>query len=369
MPDEPLRLSEWKYEPGALSLENPDRWYLGDHFHRFPQYRPIEAHDILFGWLPSRKLITGGTKVLAIGSCFAEYFIRFLALHGYNRWQLPPEEHGCCKEGLLLSVFGTFENVFVIVQQLRWAFGEFTPESALWFTKDKVYFEATEERRKNIRLSFQEVDVLVVTLGLSEVWFDNLAGEPMWRPITASLYDPQRHAVRRATVTETVEALLDFDRLAERFLPGKPVVFALSPIPLRATFRDQSAVTANQASKAILRAALDEFLSKEEIRSRDRYHYFPSYELAFHLFDNPFEADNRHVRPDVAQCILNAFSAAYTDLPTADGAGVERQGRAAFLEQTIRRLEQELVEKEKVIRELDTAAKERLAIIERLTHR
>ncbi len=270
-------------------------------------------------------------------------------------------------ESLLLSLRDTFENVFVIVQQLRWAFGEFTPESALWFTKDKVYFEATEERRKNIRLSFQQVDVLVVTLGLSEVWFDNVAREPMWRPITARLYDPERHAVRRATVAETVEALLEFDRLAERFLPGKRVVFTLSPVPLSATFRDQSAVTANQASKAVLRAALDEFFSKEEIASRDRYHYFPSYELALHLFDNPFEADNRHVRPDVAQCILNAFSAAYTDLPIAENSSEARQGRPDFLAQTVRRLEHELVEKESVIRELDAAAKERLAIIERLT--
>ena len=268
MAEEPLRLSEWKYEPGALNFENLDRWFLGDHFHRYPQYRPIEAADILFGWLPSRKLITRGTKVLAFGSCFAEYFIRFLARHEYNRWQLAPEEHGGCKESLLLSMGDTFESVFVIVQQLRWAFGEFTPASALWFTKDKVYFEATEERRKNIQISFQQVDVLVVTLGLSEVWFDNVAGEPMWRPITARLYDPERHVVRRATVAETVESLLEFHRLAERFLSGKQVVFTVSPVPLLATFRDQSAVTANQASKAILRAALDEFLSKEEIRSR-----------------------------------------------------------------------------------------------------
>jgi len=369
MAEESLRLSEWKFEPGALNFENLDRWFVGDHLHRYPQYRPIEAADILFGWLPSTKLITRGTKVLAFGSCFAEYFIRFLAQHGYNDWQLPPEEHGGCKESLLLSLSDTFENVFVIVQQLRWAFGEFTPESALWFTKDKVYFEATEERRNNIRLSFQQVDLLVVTLGLSEVWFDTIAREPMWRPITARLYDPQRHAVRRATVAETVEALLEFDRLAERFLPGKHVVFTVSPVPMRATFRDQSAVTANQASKAVLRAAMDEFLSKEEIRSRERYHYFPSYELAFHLFDNPFEADNRHVRADVAHCILNAFSAAYTDLPLTADTGEERQNRSAFLEQEVRKLQQELVEKERVIRELDTAAKERLAIIEKFSHR
>jgi hypothetical protein len=264
----------------------------------------------------------------------------------------------------LLSLGQTFENIFVIVQQLRWAFGEFTPQSALWFTKDKTYFEATEERRENIRDSFRNLDVLVVTLGLSEVWFDQLANEPLWRPIPVRLYQPGRHVFRRVTVAETVEALHEFDRLAEAFLPGKQIILTLSPIPLISTFRDQSPVTANQVSKAILRAALDEFLSEESTRARGRYHYFPSYELAFQLFDNPFQSDNRHVRPEVASSILNAFSAVYTDLPVVAQDRPEPENAVRVLERRIRELEQALVQKEEVIRELDVAARERLAIIQ-----
>ncbi len=97
MSEELIRPSEWKFEPGALNFEESDRWYLGDHVHHYPRYRPLEAADILLGWLPSKKVITRGTKVLAFGSCFAEYFIRFLAQHGYNQWQLPPEEFSCCE--------------------------------------------------------------------------------------------------------------------------------------------------------------------------------------------------------------------------------------------------------------------------------
>lgn len=361
-----VRLSTWKHDPGELDFEAIDRWYAGEHLHRYPLTRPTVSGDVLYGWAPPAKLIGRDTKVIAFGSCFAEYFIAFLTQHGYNRWQLPAEKHGSSEESLLLSLGQTFENVFAIVQQMRWAFGEFTPKSALWFTKDKHYFEATEERRENIRSSFREVDVLVITLGLSEVWFDNVANEPMWRAITARLYDPERHVFRSSTVAETLDALYELDRLAEAFLPGKKFVFTLSPIPLRATFRDQSAVTANQASKATLRAALNEFFSNETIRSRNRYHYFPAYELVFHLFGNPFLPDNRHVRPEVATTILNIFSNLYTDLPVAAEARPEVEDQVDLLELRVHGLEQELVKKEKVIRELDAAAQERLAIIQQL---
>ena len=116
----------------------------------------------------------------------------------------------------------------------------------------------------------------------------------------------------------------------------------------------------------MLRAALDEFICDPEIRPKDRYFYFPSYELAVHLFDNPFLPDNRHVKPEVASTILNVFSAMYTDIPVPEtgGSGVDH---TVWLEDRVRQMEQELTEKERVIRELDQAARERLEIINRLT--
>jgi hypothetical protein len=362
-----LELTAWKQNPAELDFRQRDKWFTGGQpCHRYPRERAITPADILFGWAPPEKIITRETKVLAFGSCFAEYFIRFLTEHGYNRWRPGDETHALTDEPLLFSLGGTFENVFVIVQQLRWAFGEFTPPRAIWFTKDKTYFEATEERRLKIRRSFEEVDVLVVTLGLSEIWFDCASGEPMWRPILSQAYEPARHIFRLATVAETVEALREFDRLAEAFLPGRKVIFTLSPVPLLFTFRDQSPVTANQVSKAILRVALDEFLSADEIRARNRYCYFPSYELALNLFGNPYESDNRHVRPEVAKTILDIFSAAYTDLPVEAPAPGTARDEVSALRENVRALELELVQKEAVIREVHAAAEERLAILQRI---
>jgi hypothetical protein len=303
---------------------------------------------------------------LAFGSCFAEYFVKFLAQRGYNRWQLPSEQHSPSLENLLLALPATLENIFVIVQQLRWACGEFTPAAKLWFTKDKRHFEATEERRDKVRRSFKEGEVFVITLGLSEVWFDRIAEEPMWRRIPSHLYDPDRHVCRPATVAETLAAFYELDRLAETFLAGKRFIFTLSPIPLAATFRDQSPITANQSSKAKLRAALDEFLSDSKIAQKSRYHYFPSYEIVLNMFEHPFLPDYRHIRPEVAGAVLDIFSDLYTDLPIEEPR-VPEENLYARLEHQIRELQAELVRKEQVIRELDQAARERLELINRLS--
>jgi 2-polyprenyl-3-methyl-5-hydroxy-6-metoxy-1,4-benzoquinol methylase len=359
--------SAWRKASEDLDFEAPDTWYKGDYCHRFPFGRTATVEDILYGWKPPQKLITAETRVLAFGSCFAEYFVKFLAQHGYNRWQLPTERHSHSEENLLLALPVTFENIFVIVQQLRWAFTGFTPGSRLWFTKDKRLFEATEERRENVRRSFQEGDVFVITLGLSEIWFDQIEGEPMWRTIPAQLYEPGRQVCRPATVAETTASLNELAGLADKFLPGKQFIFTLSPIPLIATFRDQSAVTANQASKAILRAALDEFIGDTAAARNSPYHYFPSYEIVFHMFDHPFQPDNRHIRPEVAGAVLDIFSNLYTDLPTAEARLPARDSHVTLLEQRVREMEGELESKERVIRELDQAARERLALINRLT--
>ncbi len=321
------------------------------------------------GWKPSRKLITADTKVVALGSCFAEFFVKFLTQHGYNRWQLPSEPHSHSDENLLVAMPSIFENVFVLLQQFRWAFKEFTPGAKLWFGKDRRHFDATEERREKVQRSLEGGEIFVITLGLSEIWFDQIENEPMWRTIPLKFYEPERHLCRPASVSETVAAFRELDALIDRYIPGKQFIITLSPIPLVATFRNQSAITANQVSKATLRAALDEFLRDDVVANKSRYHYFPSYEIVLNLFDSPFLPDNRHIHPKVASTVLSIFSNLYTDLPADGSSAPERESQIAMAQDRIRSLEAELVAKEQVIRGLDQAARERLLVINRLTGR
>src|SRR5579862_241294 len=221
-------LSTWRQPADDLHFEEPERWYKGEYCNRYPTERSITVEDILRGWKPSRKLISADTKVVALGSCFAEFFVKFLTEHGYNRWQLPSEPHSHSDENLLVAMPSIFENVFVLLQQFRWAFKEFTPGAKLWFGKDRRHFEATEERREKVRRALEGGEIFVITLGLSEIWFDQIENEPMWRTIPLQFYEPERHLCRPASVGETVAAFRELDALIDRYIPGKQFIITLS---------------------------------------------------------------------------------------------------------------------------------------------
>lgn len=117
--EKPLQASLWKRQEGDLDFEKPDQWFKGEFCNRFPVGRRILPEDVLLGWVPPAPIVNQRSKVIAFGSCFAEYFIKFLDAHGYNKWMGPVERYAPCDENLLLSLGQTFENVLVIVQQFR----------------------------------------------------------------------------------------------------------------------------------------------------------------------------------------------------------------------------------------------------------
>lgn len=341
-----------------LGFEAADGWELDPSLKKYPTGRRIDESDVLDGWVPEEEVIGPQTRVIAFGSCFAAHFLEFLLKFHYN---------GADQPGVLdqswLTISVTFENVLVVLQQFQWAFGQVTPAANTWVMKDKTIYDATEERRLHLRAAFENSDVFLVTLGLSEVWFHKESGQPMWRGIPSMTLESDQHGCRRLTVSETVAALRELDRLACEFLPEKRFILTLSPIPLGSTFRKQSAVTANQASKAVIRAALDEFITDPGVRERGRFYYFPSYELVFHLFDHPFAHDNRHLRLEVISTVMEIFRRSYTTIEPERSVSSQYSDN---MQAQISTLTDQLMEKERVIRELDLAARERLALVERL---
>ena len=236
-----------------------------------------------------------------------------------------------------------------------------------------------EERRGEVRAALEDADVLILTLGLSEVWYDTVTGEPLWRAVPGTVLRPQRHVFRVLTVAETIASLEEIHRLREQFLPGLKIIFTVSPIRMRATFRSISAVTANSVSKAILRAALDEFLRAHPADLGRTYFYFPSYELVADVAREPFTRDNRHVYRSVVDRTLALFTRFYTTLsprrprpstrPRKDTKATIRSfwRSSACSRQAMRRLQATCDERQRVIESVDHAARERLALIDRLS--
>jgi len=160
------------------------------------------------------------------------------------------------------------------------------------------------------------------------------------------------------------------------------------------TFRPVSALTANSASKAIVRAALDEFLRNHQEEVGRRLFYFPSYELVANYFLDPYGHDNRHVSATVAASIISYFVKHYCSadmiertgrslrdldgtahleqfilesrIASTDPQSGELLARIAALESRIVDLQKVCDERQEVIVGLDRAARERLDLIHRL---
>lgn len=379
----------WDMPADGITPANLDDWYRGSTLDVLPSKPKLAARglsSLLRGWTPPAPIIGKDTRVIGIGSCFASYFLLWLAENGFNRG-LDSSPHNA-----LIRYGASFENPAVIAQQFRWAFEGLDAGRLTWIGKDKEVFEATEERRKLVRETLERTDVLVLTLGLSEVWYDKASGEPLWRALTRRLYDPARHVFRVETMQDTKRSLETIHALRERFLPQMKIVFTVSPVRLKATFRPVSAISANSASKAILRAALDEFLRERPEQLNRSLFYFPSYEIVHDFFRDPFEEDNRHVTPFVAAQVVRCFAEHYCDAsvlgaPSAPAGGVsahhdlflsisrstapdpstaESSARIAQLERQVEDLRRVCAERLEVIEGLDRAAQERLDLINRL---
>lgn len=385
------KLINWQSRRDQVTPDFIGRWHLGKIYNQYPDKRALAEEGVAAitkGWLPESPIISPSTRVLAVGSCFARNFTLWLAEHGFNQ-RFPDSPYNA-----LLRFNADLESPAAVAQQFRWAFDELDPSSLLWIDKERHIFGATEEGKKEVRSTLEQTDVLILTLGLSEVWYDNISGEPLWRALTEDTFDPNRHVFRVETVNKTMEWLESIERIRQLYLPNLKIVFTLSPIPLKTTFRPVSAVTANSVSKAILRAALDEWLLKHQEKVNQSLFYFPSYEIVKEYFIDPFRQDNRHLSAIVPGTIIAHFARYFCTAEIVQrnldslqddmgGDAHERVmrhaeegdegARARELLARISDLEEENLslqnvcdERLHVIQELDKAAKERLALIQDL---
>lgn len=287
-------------------------WFRGEHTHFNPTMAQIFEPGaiqkfVLEGWVPERPVIRPDTQVTAFGSCFAANISEWLSARHYRVLNKAEDAKNAyvvaCGEGMV--------NSFVIRQQFEWAWEDRRFDQPLWHgynAEDYGYDPAVQAETRRI---FDATDVFILTFGLSEVWYDAPTGEVFWRTIPKDVYDPARHRFRISTVEENKENLRAIYRLIRRHRPEAKVIFTLSPIPLIATFRDNSCITSNSVSKAVLRVAIDEVV--REKRGEGVLHYWPSYELVTDVFRSPYKPDRRHPEKAVLDYIMTLFEHAWCE--------------------------------------------------------
>lgn len=281
-------------------------WFRGEHTNVLPHNRHffktggIEKY-VLQGWVPDAPTITAHTQVTAFGSCFAANISNWLTKRNFNVLNKSDDAGKsyvvACGEGMV--------NSFVILQQFEWAWEGKVFDQDLWHGYDTEAYGYDPEVQAQTKKMFDETDVFILTFGLSEIWYDEPTGNVFWRTIPKDAYDPSRHKFRVSSVEENKENMKKIYALIRKHRPDAKIIFTLSPIPLQATFRDNSCMTSNAVSKSVLRIAIDE--TYRDLRHEGVLHYWPSYELVTDAFQQPYKHDRRHVKEPVLDYIMMLF--------------------------------------------------------------
>ena len=281
-------------------------WFRGPHTNRAPKMpamipQTAVLEHVLRGWAPESPVIDRDTRITAFGSCFAANISKHLGKRNYRVSAQDPD----AQKAYVVEIGEGMVNSFVIRQQFEWAWEGRSFDQPLWHGYDASEFAYDEEVRTTTRRLFDATDVFILTFGLSEVWYDEPTGEVFWRTIPKDVYDPERHRFRVSSVEENRANIEAIYRLIRTHRPEAKVIVTLSPIPLIATFRDTSCITANSVSKSVLRVAIDEVLRAH--RDAGHLFYWPSYEMAMDVFRAPFIEDRRHLPHPVLDFIMAQF--------------------------------------------------------------
>ncbi|WGD30516.1 GSCFA domain-containing protein [Ancylobacter sp. WKF20] len=250
--------------------------------------------------MPSRGFVEHSTPIVAFGSCFAANISNHLHERGFN--VLTKKDN----KAYVTHMGDGMVHTYAIRQQFEWAWLNKTPALDLWHGYSAEEFGYSESARQDTKNLFDTAEVFVITLGLSEIWYDEPTGEVFWRAIPKDRYDATRHKFRVATHAETLANITAIHALIRKFRPDATIILTVSPIPLTATFRPVTCLSANAVSKATIRSAVDEFINAT-MPTDERLFYFPSYDIVMYAFNHQWTEDRRHVYRHVLDFNMKIF--------------------------------------------------------------
>tara|TARA_B100001175_G_scaffold315617_1_gene327572 strand:- start:15946 stop:16932 length:987 start_codon:yes stop_codon:yes gene_type:complete len=171
------------------------------------------------------------------------------------------------------------------------------------FDSKEAAFLGIKKHREFSRNVLKKSDLLIITLGQNEFWYDseiNLAWG--FSPPLSVRKNQERFKPIEYTFNQNINDLNKIIKKLKDFNPRLKIIFTVSPVAEYATFLNHNIVSQAFAGKCILRAVLHEIVPKYEY-----VFYFPSFEYV--LTDNPnsFVADNMHVKRFKVSQILKSL--------------------------------------------------------------
>jgi GSCFA family len=291
--------------------------------------RPPTALDPI---VESPILIRAADRVATAGSCFAQSIAASLQAKGRSYYIEELAPPGFAKEEAQRRNFGVYScrygNIYTarqLLQLFRRSFGRFTPALDWWRRADGRFADpfrpqiepdgfATvealgldrEAQLAAVRRMFENLDVLVFTLGQTECWESRADGAvvPLAPGVAAGQFEESAYAFLNLKAGDTATDFLTFADELSDVNPKARLIVSLSPVPLVATQQRRHALVANAGNKAALRVAVDEIIA-----ARPDIIYFPSYEIVTAACNAGrfFADDQRSVTPLGVAQVMRVF--------------------------------------------------------------
>jgi len=259
-------------------------------------------------------------SVASMGSCFGSRLSESLADCGLH---FPVYEPGAEP---LAARYGNVYTTLQLRQLLDRALGVFEPVERAWPTPegrwldpfrplvDRAGFATVPEleraRRAHlhaVRCMFEEIDVFVFTIGLTEVWRDVRDGAafPIPPGRGRGIFDAARYAATNLDVQANAAELDAFLARLREINAGARVVLTVSPVPIALTTEPVHVARASLYSKSVLKV-----VAEEAARRHPQVEYFASYDLVMMNFGGEalFEDDARHIRPFLRDRVAALFA-------------------------------------------------------------
>lgn len=281
--------------------------------------------------------IDKASRIISIGSCFAREIKYWLKKRQFNYLEgetgkypwvsrevfkgdrgRPPTDHASIAWERVYNTF-TFEQI------LRYTFEEARMQERLIKVSigDKEYvadllrtrilypdlYTAEEDILDHIaqsRSMFSSAEILIVTLGLTEIWRSDVRDMVIPSHPGKHYTIPEDFYFHESTYEENLSCLRRCVEVLVANNPTLKILLTVSPVHLLATFRtDVDVVSASCASKSTLRCVADALGKQQGV------YYFPSYEIA--TIYCPIRKivvypDNHHVSKRVVDTIMDVFA-------------------------------------------------------------
>lgn len=315
----------YTYQQAADNFRNGrySRWFGKEEQRTGKEYMTERLGGVFLPEVNFHTTLRRTASLFTMGSCFARGLERAAKEAGMNATSLNTQRY--LGPNIVTGYVNRY-NTASLLNELRWASGEPFNEDSFMERKpgrfidahshpvvDLMELDELRDLRTKLNQYFKHAlsaDVVTITLGLIEGWFDKLTGSMLnLNPVYGrddggrQLLDGDRFEFRVMSHAENMANLEKIYQLLTTHNPKVKIIVSVSPVPLAATFSHRDVAIANMLSKSMLRSCAETWVGRHP-----DIQYFPSYEMA--VLSDPaivYKEDRIHIQEDFVRRIMSHF--------------------------------------------------------------